>query len=93
MEFGDASDEEAAPPKKREMTKHAQLPMISILQSMDTDDSLKQGSITTIAKRFDVPCSTVYRLWEHMVCMCAMGIIISPKLNSQGIILGGCLFI
>ena len=43
MEFGDASDEEAPPPnpKKREMSKHAWLQMISMLQAMDTDDSLQ----------------------------------------------------
>ena len=91
MEFGDASDEEVPSPnpKKREMMKHAQLQMISMLQAMDTDNSLKQGSITTITKRFDVACSTVYRLWECAAHMHATGINISPKLNSQKKILGG----
>ena len=58
MEFGDASNEEAPPPnpKKREMLKPAWLQMISMLQAMDTDDGLKQGLITTIAKRFDMAC-------------------------------------
>ena len=85
MEFGDASDEEVPSPnpKNREMMKHAQLQMISMLQAMDTDNSLKQGSITTITKRFDVACSTVYRLWECTAHMHATGINISPKLNSQ----------
>ena len=63
--------------------KHALLQMISMLQAMDTDDSPKQGLITTIAKRLNIACSTVYRLWECMVHMCAMGVIISPKLNKR----------
>ena len=52
IEFGDASNEEAPlpNPKKRELMKSAQLQMISMLQGMDTDNGLKQGSITTIAK-------------------------------------------
>ena len=95
MEFEDASNEDAPPPnpKKREMMKHAQLQMISMLQVMDTDNGLKQGLISTIAKRFDVAHSMVYRLWECTVCTCATGIIISPELNSQGKIVGGHLFI
>ena len=42
MEFGDASDKETPPhnPKKREMLKHAQLQMISMLQGMETDNGL-----------------------------------------------------
>ena len=83
IEFGDASNEEAPlpNPKKRELMKSAQLQMISMLQGMDTDDGLKQGSITTITQRFDMAHSIIYRLWEHAACMHAMGIIISLKLN------------
>ena len=42
MQFEDASDEEAPPlnPKKKEMLKHAQLQMISMLQTMKTDNGL-----------------------------------------------------
>ena len=42
MEFGDASDEEAPPPdsKKREMLKHAQLQLMSMLQGMEEEDGL-----------------------------------------------------
>ena len=75
------------------MMKHAQLQMISMLQAMDTDDGLQQGSITTITKRFNMAHSTVYRLWEHMAHMHATGIIIFLELNSWGNILGGHLFI
>ena len=43
MELGDASDKEASPPcpRKREMSKNMWLQMISMLQGMDTNDSLK----------------------------------------------------
>ena len=75
------------------MMKHAQLQMISTLQVMDTDNGLKQGSITTIAKRFDMAHSMVYRLWECMVCTFATGVIISPEYNSWKKVLGGHLFI
>ena len=59
MELGDASDEEAPPPcpRKREMLKYPWLQMILMLQSMQCDDGLWRGSITIIAKRFDMACS------------------------------------
>ena len=62
MELGDSSNEEAPPPcpRKREMLKNSQLQMISILQGMQDNDGLQRGSITIVAKRFDVACSTVY---------------------------------
>ena len=34
-------------------------------------------------QKFNMAHSTVYRLWECMVCMFAMGVIICPELNSQ----------
>ena len=42
MEFGDASNEEAPPPnpKKREMSKHSQLQMISMLQGTEEDNGI-----------------------------------------------------
>ena len=83
MELGDAYDEEAPPPcpRKREMLKYSQLQMISMLQSMQCDDGLWRGSITIVTKRFDVACSTVYRLWEQVTCTHAMGDIISLEIN------------
>ena len=94
MEFGNTSNKEAPPPnpKKREMLKHAQLRMISMPQGMEEDNSLQQGSITFIAKRF-VACSTVYQLWDWAACTHVTGIIISLELSSSGEILGGCVFI
>ena len=69
------------------------LQMISMLQSMQGDDSLWRGSITIIATRFDVACSTVYQLWEQMACTHATGDIISPEIKSWKQILGGLLYI
>ena len=45
MEFGDASDNKAPPPspRKREMSKHSWLQMISMLQGMEEDHGLQQG--------------------------------------------------
>ena len=62
MELGDASDKEAPPPspRKREMSKYLHLQLISMLQSMQGDGSLQRGSITIVAKRFDMACSIVY---------------------------------
>ena len=84
MELGDASNEEAPLPcsRKREMLKNSCLQMIFILQSMQGDGSPQRGLITIITKRFDMACSTVYRLWEWAACMHATGDIISPEINS-----------
>ena len=65
------------------MLKNSQLQMISMLQGMEEDASLQQGSITIITKRFDVACSTVYQLWEWAAHTHDTGIIISLELNSQ----------
>ena len=64
------------------MSKYLQLQMISVLQSMQCNDSLQRGLITIIAERFDVACSTVYQLWEQAAHTCATGDIISPEINS-----------
>ena len=47
------------------------------------DDCLQRGAIMKLAKRFNMACSTVYRLWEHAPCMHAMSVINTPKLVSQ----------
>ena len=70
------------------MLKYLQLQMISMLQSMQCDDSLQRGSITIIAKRFDMAYSTVYQLWEQAVCMHATGYIISHP-NSNVLLTSG----
>ena len=95
MEFGDASDEEAppAPPRNKDLMRNLRMQIVSMLQGMKNDGSLRRGSITTIAKRFGVARCTVHHLWKRVVHMHAMGVINSPDFNSQKIIPGGHLFI
>ena len=95
MEFEDPSDEEVSPPmcKKRDMSTHAWLQMISMLQVMENDGILKQRLVTTITKRFGVACSTVHQLWKYVTGTHATGVIISLEINSQKEILGGHLYI
>ena len=64
------------------MLKYLWLQMISMLQSMQSDDGLWRGSITIITKRLNMAHSTVYRLWELAVQTHATGDIISPEINS-----------
>ena len=89
MVFGDASNEEAPPPppKNRDLSKTVQMQIVSMLQGMESDSSLKRGLVTAIAKSFGVACCTVHRLWKWMACMHATGIINSlesiPRKNSR----------
>ena len=85
MEFGDASDEEAppAPPRNKDLTRNLRIQIVSMLQGMENDGSLRRGSITAIAKRFGVECCTVLRLWKRAACTCTTGIFNSPDFNSQ----------
>ena len=55
-----------------------------MLLAMKMEDGLKQGSVMDIAKRFNVACSMIYRLWECAECTHAMGVINSPELILQG---------
>ena len=92
MESGDASHKEAPPsnPKRRELMRFQGISMLVVTK---TEEGLKQGLVMAITKGFNVACSTIYRLQEHMECMCAMSLINSPKLSSWKKILGDCLFI
>ena len=85
MEFGDASDEEAPPehPNKKDLTKSLRMQIVSMLQGMENDGSLPRGSITAIAKRFDVARCTVHRIWKRAARTRAMGLINSPDFNSR----------
>ena len=74
------------------MSKYLHLQMISMLQSMQGNDSLWRGLITIIAQRFDMEHSTVYQLREWVAHMYATGDIISPEINSQKKILGSLLY-
>ena len=51
-----------------------------MLVMMATEDCLQRGAVMKLTERFNVACSTVYRLWEHAAHMCAMGIINTPYL-------------
>ena len=64
-----------------------------MLLMMATEGHLKRGSIMAIAKRFNVACSTIHRLWKCVECMCATGIITYVELLSQKKIPGECLSI
>ena len=39
------------------------------------EDHLKRGSVMAVAKRFDVTCSMIHRLWKRAEHTCAMGVI------------------
>ena len=95
MELEDASFEEAPTTNMRnkDLTKRKQLEVISMLVMMATEDHLQRGVIMKLAKRFNVSCCTVYRLWECVARMHATGIINSPELMSQEKLLGECLSI
>ena len=85
MELGDTSDEEASPerPKKREMSKSARIQMVTMLQTLETDYGMRSGSFAMVAECFGVARSTVYCLWNRVVCMRAHGHIISPEFQSH----------
>ena len=65
------------------MSKYLQVQMISMLQRMQCNDGLQRGSMTIVARRFNMAHSTVYQLWEQAAHMHAMGDIISPEIDSQ----------
>ena len=85
MELGDTSDEEAFPqrPKKREMLKSQQIQMVTMLQTLQTDDGMRRGAFTMVAKCFGVVRSTVHCLCNRVLCMHAHGHIISPEFQSH----------
>ena len=85
MELGDTSDEEASPerPKKRELSKSARIQMVTMLQTLETDDGMRSGSFAMVAECFGVARSTVYRLWNRVVRTRAHGHIISPEFQSH----------
>ena len=66
MESGDASNEETplSNPNRKDRTRNAQWKAISMLVAMKTEDSLRQGTVMSIAKRFSMVCGTIYKLWE-----------------------------
>ena len=94
MEFGDASNEETppAPPWNKDLTRNLRVQIVSMLQGLENDSSLRRGLITAIAKRFGVAHCTVHCLWKRASRTRARGIINSPEFNSWKKILAGHLF-
>ena len=95
MELGDTSDEEASPqrPKKREMSKSQWIQMVTMLQTLQTDNGMRSGAFTMVAECFGMAHSTVHRLWNRVVRMHTHGHIISPEFQSHKKIAGDLLFI
>ena len=85
MDIGDTSDEEASPerPKKRELSKSTRIQMVTMLQTLETEDGMISGSFAMVAECFGVARSTVYRLWNRVVRTRAHGHIISPEFQSH----------
>ena len=90
MEQTGASDKEAPPTnvKKKDLTKSQRLEAISILRVKFIDGHFERGAIVDIAKRFNMACTTIWRLWQQAACMHVVGIINSPRLVSWEKILG-----
>ena len=95
MELGDTSDEEASPPqlKKREMLKNQQIQMVSMLQTLQTENGMRRGAFTIVAECFGVARLTVHCLWNRVVRTHAHGHIISLEFHSHKKIPGDFLFI
>ena len=83
MEGSGASDKEAPPTnvRKKDLTKSQRLEAISILRVKYIDSRFERGAIADIAKRLNVACTTIWRLWQRAACTCAVGIINSPELE------------
>ena len=66
MEQMGASDKEAAPTnmKKKDLTKCQRLEAISILRVKFIDGHFERGAIVDVTKRFNVGCTTIWRLWQ-----------------------------
>ena len=86
MEATGASSEEAPPTnvRKKDLTKSQRMEAISILRVKYVDSRFERGAIVDIAKRFNVACTTIWRLWQRAACMHVVSIINSPELVSWG---------
>ena len=84
MEATGASNEEAPPTnvRKKDLTKSQRLEAISILRVKYIDGRFERGAIVDVAKRFNMACTTIWRLWQQAACMRAGCIINSPELVS-----------
>ena len=86
MEGTSAFLEEAPPTnvRKKDLTKSQRLEAISILRVKYIDGHFQRGAIVDVTKRFNVACTTIWRLWQRAACMRVVGIINSPELVSWG---------
>ena len=66
MDGTGVSDEEAPPTnvRKKDLTKSQRLEAISILRVKYIDGHFQRGAIVDVAKRFNVACTTIWRLWQ-----------------------------
>ena len=85
MELGDTSNEEASPPqaRKREMSKSWQIQMVSMLQMLEMDNSMRRGAFSIVAKSFSMASLTVHCLWNRVVHTRATGHTISLEFHSH----------
>ena len=85
MELGDTSDKEASPPqlKKREMFKNHRIQMVLMLQTLQTEDSMRRGDFTIVTECFGMARSMVHCLWSRVMHTHASGHIISPEYHSH----------
>ena len=89
MEHMGATNKEAPPTNvRKDLTKSQCLEAISILRVKFIDGRFKRGAIVDVTKRFNMACTTIWRLWQQAACTHAAGIINSPKLVSWKKILG-----
>ena len=57
--------------------------MVSMLQTLETDDSMRRRAFTIVTKSFSMAHSTVQCLWNRAVHMHATGHIISLEFHSH----------
>ena len=85
MELADTSNEEASPPqaRKREMLKNQQIQMVLMLQMLETEDSMRRGAFTIVAKCFSMAHLMVHCLWNRVAHTHTSGHIISLEFHSH----------
>ena len=57
--------------------------MVSMLQALQTENGMRRGAFTIVAKCFGMAYSTVHCLWNRVVHMRASGHIISLEFHSH----------
>ena len=57
--------------------------MVSMLQTLQTEDGMRRGAFTIVAECFSMACSMVHCLWNRVACMHASGHIISLEFQSH----------